>query len=102
MKKVKTTLRKLNKKKSSGVDGLSQEQLIMGSNSLTSPLTKIINKSIKTSEFPSVWKDAKITPVPKKGDSQQKENYRPVSCLPAPSKLLEKLFHSVIDQIISR
>ena len=34
---------------------------------------------------------ALVTPVLKKGDRQLKENYRPVSCLPAASKLFEKV-----------
>jgi Reverse transcriptase (RNA-dependent DNA polymerase) len=36
-----------------------------------------------------------VTPVLKKGDPALKENYRPVSCLPAASKLLEQI---VCDQ----
>ena len=35
-KEVFSTLKKLNKKKSSGVDGLSQEQLILGASNLAS------------------------------------------------------------------
>ena len=36
------TLRKMKKKKSSGVDGLSQEKFIDGVKVLASPLTKIV------------------------------------------------------------
>ena len=42
-------------------------------------------------EFPRIWKEALLTPVLKKGDPNTKENYRPVSCLPAASKLLESM-----------
>ena len=46
--------------------------------------------------FPDIWKEALVTPVLKKGDSGVKENYRPVSCLPAASKVLEMI---VCDQM---
>ena len=39
--------------------------------------------------FPSQWKEALVTQLHKKGDASVKENYRPVSCLPATSKLME-------------
>ena len=89
--KVAKSLRKLKRKKSSGNDGLSQEKLVMGSDVLVNPLTSIINCSISTGQFPKKWKEAIVTPDLKKGDPQLKENYRPVSCLPAGSKLLEMI-----------
>ena len=63
----------------------------MGSDVLVNPLTSIINCSIVKGQFPTKWKEATVTPVLKKGDPQIKENYRPVSCLPAGSKLLEMI-----------
>ena len=60
-------LKKLNKKKSSGLDGLSQEHLLLGAGNLIAPLTCIINQSIMEGEFPELWKEAAVTPVLKKG-----------------------------------
>ena len=88
----------MKRKRSSGVDGLNQEQLILGSNELASPLSLIINESIKSGIFPSIWKEALVTPVLKKVNPESLSNYRPVSCLPAASKLLE----SVICEQMSR
>ena len=65
--------------------------LAAGANTLSKPLTKIFNKSIIEGVFPKAWKEAIVTPVLKKGDKSVKENYRPVSCLPAAAKLLELL-----------
>ena len=87
--KVAKALRKMKKKKSAGVDGLSQESLVLGTDVLVNPLTSIVNCSITIGEFPADWKEALVTPVLKKGNPETKENYRPVSCLPAGSKLLE-------------
>ena len=49
-KNVHKTLTKLNKKKSSGTNGLSEEQLILWADSLCDPLTAIVKKSF---EIPS-------------------------------------------------
>ena len=94
--KVKKVMDKMNKKKSSGLDGISQECVLMGAEILVIPLTRIINASKETGEFPTEWKKAVVTPLLKKGDAKDKNNYRPVSCLAAASKILEKI---VCDQI---
>ena len=95
-KKVLKAINSLKKKKSSGIDGLSQEHLVLGAKAFVIPLTRIINTSIVNGEFPDAWKEALITPILKKGVPTMKENYRPVSCLPVASKVLEKI---VCDQI---
>ena len=64
------------------------------------------NESIKKSTFPSILKNANITPVFKKGHRKSKENYRPVSILPVISKTFEKLLCKqitiFIDLLLSR
>ena len=73
-------LKKLNKKKSSGLDGLSQENLLLGASTLLGPLTAIVNQSIVQAVFPSEWKQAAVTPVLKKGNAEELNNYRPTGC----------------------
>ena len=89
--KLTRIMKKLKKKKSAGIDGLGQDQLILGSRTLTAPLKDIINESITSGIFPEDWKEAKVTPVLKKGCTETVSNYRPVSCLPAASKVLESV-----------
>ena len=64
------------------------------------------NESIKKSAFPSILKNANITPVFKKGYRCSKENYRPVIILPVISKVFEKLLCKqitiFIDQLLSK
>ena len=95
-KQVLEAMKGMKKKKSAGVDGVTQEQLIMGSEVLVVPLTRIINASIQEGEFPEMWKTALMTPILKKGSPEKKENYRPVSCLSVASKVAEKI---VCDQV---
>ena len=40
--------------------------------------------------YPSVWKNANVTPLYKKGDASLLNNYRPISILSAVSKVMEK------------
>ena len=89
--KVLKTIQGLKNKKSSGRDEVTQEQLKLGAEVLAIPLTRIINKSIEEGIFPEIWKVGVVTPVLKKGNPFDKNNYRPVSCLSVLSKVLEKI-----------
>ena len=54
------------------------------------------NEFVKKSEFPSVLKQANITPVFNKGERECKNNYRPVSILSV-SKILERIMFRQIS-----
>ena len=99
-KEMEKHLKNLKSKKSSGLDGLSQEHLKMGKKWLLAPITAIVNKSIEEGVFPQTWKEAVVTPVLKKGDPKVLSNYRPVSCLPAASKLLEIVICSQLSHYL--
>ena len=60
-KQLMIHLKKLNKKKSSGLDGLSQETLLLGAGNLAAPLTTNINQSIVDGTFPEECKEAAVT-----------------------------------------
>ena len=61
---------------------------------LTPLLTLIFSASLKQEQTPDDWKDAKVTPIFKKGDKSQPANYRPVSLTSVCSKVLEHIIHS--------
>jgi hypothetical protein len=63
----------------------------MGLEVLAAPLTEVINRSIITGIVPEAWKEGIVVPILKKGDAKELKNYRPVSCLTAASKVLEKV-----------
>ena len=56
-------------------------------------LTHIINLSIKSKSFPSIWKKGKVTPIFKVGNNTMPRNYRPITILCAVSKVLERIVH---------
>ena len=55
------------------------------------PLCSLFNYSLSLGSFPNSWKEANITPIPKKGDLSLLTNHRPVSLLNAESKVFERL-----------
>ena len=90
VREVQKIMKNMSKKKSKGNYGISQECLLLGLDVLAAPITKIINNSITSGVFPDQWKEAIVVPILKKGDAKDPKNYRPVSCLVAASKVLEK------------
>ena len=53
---------------------------------------------VTNSEFPSVLKQANITPVFKKGERYSKDNYNPVSMLPNVSMVFERCMFRQINE----
>jgi hypothetical protein len=101
-KSVKKAMQGMKKKKSAGKDGISQEQIILGTDVLVIPLTRMINTSIRNGEVPTAWKEAIVTPILKKGDPLKKENYRPVSCLIVASKVMEKVICNQVTRFFEK
>lgn len=52
-------------------------------------LTLVVNRSLLQSVFPADWKTSEVVPLPKDGDHEIENNNRPVSLLPAASKVSE-------------
>ena len=67
---------------------------------LTSEFTYLINISFKTGIFPTNWKLANIIPLFKGGNKNTVGNFRPVSLLPLPSKIIEKIAHNRISSFL--
>ena len=64
--------------------------------SLLIPLEIIFNKSLSTGEVPSLMKLAEDIPLHKGKDHTMLTNYRPISLLVMPSKVLEKIMSNRI------
>ena len=90
-------LGKLSLNKATGLDNISCRLLKEAGPIIASSLACIINKTIDTGFFPSHWKMAKVFPLYTKDDRTDAQNYRPISVLPAISKICERV---VYDQLL--
>ena len=86
--------------KSSGIDFLSAYILKDAFMVLITQLVYLFNLSLLNANFPKEWKKATIIPLFKGGNRTVVSNYRPVSLLPLPGKLLEKIMHRGITNYI--
>ena len=64
---------------------------------LCTPITHLINLSIRQYIFPNIWKSAIVTPIYKAGNQTDIANYRPISILPIISKIMENV---VTEQLV--
>ena len=89
---VRNFLSNSNVSKATGLDNIGPKILKISANIIAPSLVYIINKSVISESFPSMWREAKIKPLFKTGDKDDINNYRPISILPTISKLIEKWF----------
>ena len=79
--------------KSSGIDKILSKCLKDALLSLNSQLTHIFEMSLKFGMFPDSWKIATVVPLFKNGKKWENSNFRPVSLLSIPGKILKKIIH---------
>ena len=96
-REVYKVVQEINISKSSGLENVSSFILKEAFKTLISEVTFMFNLSIKKSKFPNVWKQALVVPIPKTGNLTLVKNYRPISLLPLPGKILEKLVHQQLS-----
>ena len=98
---VHKELSKLNPHKGTGLDLMPARFLKDASEFIKTPLTYIVNLSIKSNTFPTDMKQARITPLFKKNSKFNVGNYRPVSVLSVCSKVLEKAVNKQLYEYLS-
>ena len=84
-------LQNLDTSKDSGPDGISCKMMKETTAVIALSITKLINLSLYTCTFPSLWKQLNVLPIYKNGDRSDFKNYRPVSLLNVCSKVCEKV-----------
>ena len=87
-------LSSLKRNKGKGYDGISSNIILDTKQHILPSLKHIFSLSIKKGKFPDPLKIAKILPTFKKGSPDQMGNYRPISILPAFSKILERIIYN--------
>ena len=90
---VEQIIDNFSSKNSCGYDGISLRLLKFCKLTIIKPLMLIIRQVLNTGIFPEKLKIAKVIPIFKKRDEELFSNYRPISILPAISKIIEKVIY---------
>ena len=87
--------------KAPGADNIPISVIKKSNNVISDPLLSLINLSLSSGTFPDKLKIAKITPILKTGDACLVQNYRPISVLPAFSKIFERVVYNRVFKFIT-
>ena len=83
----------LKRNKAIGLDRISARLLKCASRTITPSITKLLNLSVATNEFPNIWICSKVTALFKARNRTTPSDYRPIYILPTLSKILERAVH---------
>ena len=86
--------------KSSGIDNISSRVLKDFMILASREITHLYNLILDTGLFPTKWKIASVTPIPKVSTATNPSDLRPISILPVPGKLLEKFITQKIESYL--
>ena len=92
----------LSGNKATGIDKISCKIIKKDARIISDSLTLIFNQAIALSSFPDEWKMAKVLPLYKNGQRNIPGNYRPISVLPAISKIMEQILYDQLYDYLTK
>ena len=97
---LKSSLKRLKPGKASGPDDISSRELRLIGDAFLDCFMPLAQRSILECQFPSQWKQAQVKCLHKKGSTLDCGNYRPISLLSIPGKLLENVVSQQLDNFL--
>ena len=88
---VEAAVRHLKPGKTAGADNITAEMVQAGGQTSIDILHRICNKIWQTGEWPKHWTQSLIITLPKKGNLKLCQNYRTISLISHPSKVMLKI-----------
>ena len=88
---MNVALKKLKNKRSPGVEGITNELLKYGGESIIEQLLILINRMLQSYKIPDEWRISKTILLFKKGDKEVPSNYRGINLLPTALKLTTRI-----------
>ena len=94
MPEIESVLVNLQRTKSPGIDGISNDILINSKIIIVPLLCDLFNTMLRSGEFPTNWCEAIIYPIHKIGGVNNPNNYRGIALLSCISKLFTKIINA--------
>ena len=91
----------LSSNKATGINKISCKIIKLAAPVISDSLTLILNQCM-TLSFPDEWKTAKVVPLYKNGQQNIPGNYRPISVLPAISKIMERILYNQLYSYLTK
>ncbi|CAG9098310.1 unnamed protein product [Plutella xylostella] len=85
-----------------GWDKISARIIKASRATLVPPIAYICNLAVDSGVFPDAFKKAIVHPIHKAGDRGSIDNYRPISVLPALSKILERILNNTLVNYMNK
>ena len=100
--RVKEVIDGLNENSAPGPDGFPPALLKMLRDEIAKPIAILFKKSLDDGQIPDDWREAKITPIHKKGSKADPGNYRGVSLTSVVGKMMERMVKNGINDYVER
>lgn len=95
-------LKAIKPNKSAGPDDIAPKLLKLAEPAIVSPLTGLFSFCAHHGETLTDWKKVRLIPVYKKDDEADTNNYRPISLLRVPSKIMESCVSESVVRMFSK
>ena len=93
-------LKNLNTSKVAGIVDLPPNILKHAADDLSAPQCSLINASLQVSSFPKSEKCGKVTPLFKPDSLTLLDNCKPITVIPAQSKIIEKIIYNQLSRYL--
>lgn len=95
---VQHAIKYLKPNKSPGIDNVPSELIRHGGEATSDALTVLCQKVVEQKKWPKSWTQSLVIPLPKKGNLKECKNYRTISLISHPSKVLLRIILNRIQK----
>src|SRR6218665_1535396 len=85
---IQRAIKNLKNRKAAGSDKICPEMIKYGGKEMLEQLTRLYNKVWRLGRVPKEWRNGIIIPFPKKGDIRECSNWRGITLLSTPGKIM--------------